>query len=660
MAKIPQKFMGMLGKFAESLDYNDLPKGWADNPEIVSAAGELYRDMGTESPFFKAWFGNWPAAKAYNDAVSASPVITLTGREFQKDGVPLTQKVPAWYDDTFQGAVRSPQLGEVRLDLEGVKDSLGHGIGREKSAAFAAVPDIIRKGTVFDRQSNWKGGGYDTSVISAPVRIGDTDYAGEVVVKHLPNRQGLYLHEVENRKRLEDAFKTANGSAPQASRLILGQKFDDVKRSSKVVDGEGMPLLVYHETDDAFDTLSKAKSHDGGFSFTEKPDPQGSSGQEFYLKGTYGLPEKRAARRAGLPVQDLDYVHVPDKGYWVVKEPTQIKSVQNRGTFNPDDPNIYRALPWAVGGAGTAAALSPDEAEAAPRPKYMEELVEKLKTGDYMPMDFGNISGGQLKKLQGVDPAFTEGPLKLSGKNIEKFARKRIGENGLSPEELADGLNSVFYGSRSRVFPAKDGKTLLLSPGEEYSWKGVLAPHDHFSGLVTGHKYHTEDAKKELEKLSEVRPLPHVPHPVKGSDAQPGRFSAVESDSKLFEDSNIPAIDTIRKGMLPLFAGGVVAALSPDEAEASVPDEDYRARAIPADEYPWPADEPGYVNREPGLGTPLVDVADLAVAPIGAATAAGRAASVAAEPFLAYGMDKAGNWLGDKIGGLLGYFGWGD
>ena len=71
---------------------------------------------------------------------------------------------------------------------------------------------------------------------------------------------------------------------------------------------------------------------------------------DVYLKGTYGLPEKRAARRAGQPVQELDYVHVPDEGYWMVKEPNQIKSVQNRGTFNPDDPNIYRTLPWAAGG----------------------------------------------------------------------------------------------------------------------------------------------------------------------------------------------------------------------------------------------------------------------------------------------------------------------
>ena len=266
--------------------------------------------------------------------------MTLTGKEFQKEGVPLTEKVPAWYDEMFRGAVRSPESGDVSL-----------------------------KGTVFDRQSNWKGRGYDTSVISAPVRIGDTDYAGEVVVKTGKDRQGLYLHEVENKKRLEDAFKTANGSAPQASRLIWGQKLGDVKRSSKV-DDEGRPLVVHHNTDAVFDVFSKDKinsrgAYGEGFYFAEKPVPYGQYQKNVYLKGTYGLPEKRAARRAGQPVQELDYVHVPDNGYWMVKEPNQIKSVQNRGTFNPDDPNIYRTLPWAMGGAGTTAALAPGGASAS-------------------------------------------------------------------------------------------------------------------------------------------------------------------------------------------------------------------------------------------------------------------------------------------------------
>ena len=73
-----------------------------------------------------------------------------------------------------------------------------------------------------------------------------------------------------------------------------------------------------------------------------------------------------------------------------------------------------------------------------------------------------------------------------------------------------------------------------------------------------------------------------------------------------------------------------------------------------------PADAPGYVNTEPGLGTPPVDVADLLTAPVGVATTLGKMAAVAAEPFVSYGLDRAGNWLGNRLGGLLGYFGWGE
>ena len=51
--------------------------------------------------------------------------------------------------------------------------------------------------------------------------------------------------------------------------------------------------------------------------------------------------------------------------------------------------------------AGGAAAFSPDEAEAAPRPNYMEELVTKLKSGDYTPMEFGTISRRTAQKAAG-------------------------------------------------------------------------------------------------------------------------------------------------------------------------------------------------------------------------------------------------------------------
>ena len=67
-----------LEKFFSSLKHADLPAGWQNDQGIVDAAGKLYREMGTDSPFFKAWGG--------------SPEINYHGTTknfdtFQSDGV---------------------------------------------------------------------------------------------------------------------------------------------------------------------------------------------------------------------------------------------------------------------------------------------------------------------------------------------------------------------------------------------------------------------------------------------------------------------------------------------------------------------------------------------------------------------------------------------
>jgi len=156
-------------------------------------------------------------------------VAKLTGHEFQSDGVKLTDKVPAYWDGSYQGSVESPELGRVVLDKEGVQSSIGHGIGKLKAAAFYAVPDVIQKGRVFDRQKDWKGRGYDTAVIAAPISIGEREYICEVVVEQRSNKQGYYLHEVEIKEKLGNVFKTATeGSTRQAPRSILALRDTEV------------------------------------------------------------------------------------------------------------------------------------------------------------------------------------------------------------------------------------------------------------------------------------------------------------------------------------------------------------------------------------------------------------------------------------------------
>ena len=141
---------------------------------------------------------------------------------------------------------------------------------------------------------------------------------------------------------------------------------------------------------------------------------------------------------------------------------------------------------------------------------------------------------------------------------------------------------------------------MLLRPDGEYAWKGVLAPHDGFSGLVTGYRYPAEGMKKELSLSSEGRPLPlypHIPEEIASKEGTlPRRLTTVEEKEKLFDDSNIPEMDALRKGLPPLFAGGAgTAALAPGEAQAAQKGES-------GDGAPWRnvMDE---ITRGLGLGT---------------------------------------------------------
>ncbi|MDR2475203.1 MAG: hypothetical protein LBD45_05030, partial [Bacteroidales bacterium] len=81
---------------------------------------------------FKKWFGDWESAAMYDYLLSENWVSELTGDEFQKDGVPLTDKVTQFYLDKYNGEIERKGLGTVELSKEGVKDSMSHGIGSVK------------------------------------------------------------------------------------------------------------------------------------------------------------------------------------------------------------------------------------------------------------------------------------------------------------------------------------------------------------------------------------------------------------------------------------------------------------------------------------------------------------------------------------------------
>ncbi len=119
---------------------------------------------------------------------------------------------------------------------------------------------------------------------------------------------------------------------------------------SKVVDGEGKPLVVYHATAKAFKAFDANKTMDGVFWFSSNKEKlqageagAAASGElmPVYLsaKNLAGWDQYEKFSIDELMQQGYDGIQLDDD--YVIFEPTAIKSVDNKGTFSSADPNIF-------------------------------------------------------------------------------------------------------------------------------------------------------------------------------------------------------------------------------------------------------------------------------------------------------------------------------
>ena len=170
-------------------------------------AGQLYRMLAAESQ------GNYTEEKAKSDDTSSpafseqtlvqnkqlvsemQPVSRITGNEFQKGEVDLITQVANFFKSLGNKAFNE-EIGSVTVDRRGAKTDIAHGIGRKKAASFQAVFDVINNGKVVDYQTNWKGRGYDTAVVAAPITIGTTPYYMGVVLTRSQGENRFYVHEI--------------------------------------------------------------------------------------------------------------------------------------------------------------------------------------------------------------------------------------------------------------------------------------------------------------------------------------------------------------------------------------------------------------------------------------------------------------------------------
>ncbi len=399
------------------------------------------------TPAFKEWFGDWEGAANIEWLMNSEPVATLTGDEFK---VNLVDSVESFYR-SLGNKIARPGLGDVSLTRHDIQSSVAHGVGRIKAIAFAAVPDVIREGREFSRTENYKGRGYDSIVIAAPISIAQEEYICEVVLNKEPNKNRFYLHEVEVKDKLQlgnqvrsymDEKHPKRNTKAGASRLIISKLFSEGKfDSSKVVDENGEPLVVYHGTASEFSIFdraflgssSQANSARIGFFFSDNQQTAEGYGRyaskaearrlyeratELERQGKWSEAEELQLRADELSLQDSSGIVMPtflnirnpyiveaygadfrDTGnifsefnpekydgmivhsfndnvdgdyiadHYIVLESNQIKSIDNRGTFSSENPDIYMQ-----------AAKTPDTSDLTPEQNEKRKKAEAADT----------------------------------------------------------------------------------------------------------------------------------------------------------------------------------------------------------------------------------------------------------------------------------------
>lgn len=421
---------------------------------------------------FKDWFGDWEKTDLKNNLLGNDVVARLNGNEFEKDGTPLPDKVGAYYEKEYNGKVFRENFGEVILDRRSVKDSLSHGIGRLKSAAFAAVPDIIKNGRIIDEKSEWKGRNQESFTFAAPVRIGNENYVGIVIVTRGKGtkKNRFYLHEVMVQKNLQNkSLKTdieADSHSGDIAKIL--QNIVNAKEASKVVDKNGEPLVVYHGTAAEFNTFQSEK---GMYWFAKNSEYSESMAEErggervidvyLNMKNPYSaalepgmftnptfekpiIKEARDGKYDGVILRaDTDNELLSDT-FYVAFSPTQIKSAtDNVGTFEVKNADIRFRRGETVEEKGNLVAvhnLSEDKIRQAfdlggfPMPSIA------ITKSDIGHTEFGDISlvfdkesinpADKQNKVYGEDawtPTFPEIGLKINN-DVAESVQKKISE----------------------------------------------------------------------------------------------------------------------------------------------------------------------------------------------------------------------------------------
>ena len=253
---------------------------------------------------FKNWFGDWEKA-ARIEKLRRSKAVVISGSEY-KDKYELNRdSAKEWIKDNLRGEYTIADTEEiVSLTKVGANKVTSHGMSNKAHLqSIAAIPQLIRNAIFIEERPNEKHNNkYDSyKYYICGLKIGTTDYTVKLTIG-VKSGKKYYDHaltEIEKGKLLDrindQADKkgfTTTGDAPlQSYALSIGKDSKLLSilqtNSSKVVDENGEPMVVYHGSNNEFTKFDTARigsstgTSDGrGFYFTTDKDYAYSFGKD--------------------------------------------------------------------------------------------------------------------------------------------------------------------------------------------------------------------------------------------------------------------------------------------------------------------------------------------------------------------------------------------
>lgn len=403
-------------------------------------AKKYYREMGTKSPFFRAWFGDWRAE-------DKSPV-----RIADRKGA-------------ARGVVRNADTGwDVQVSGKVFNETKSHNQNYNVKARpyLDYINSIVENAVLLDSSTipSGKAKSENSAMMHSLYAIADMGSGRELIKLYVEElndvnsdgtiKRAYQLQNIENQQsndRVQE--KSLAPSASTADVNTISQLYALVKASdknfssksaSKVVNEDGSPKVVYHGTGERFTVfdITKSRSYDEklnydlpGFYFSESADESGSYGGDVgayyinisnpYQGDTYALAKERGSYRKAydwLVSQGYDGVIIDElgKGYYeyIVFKPEQIKSAtDNVGTFDKGNPDI----------------------------RFKIRDVEDIPTGADTQHKFGEEWNGKIKEYGAIDKGENPArdikvPRKISKTQyVSQFARTAM-EAGITPNSV--------------------------------------------------------------------------------------------------------------------------------------------------------------------------------------------------------------------------------